>query len=475
LFAFVVYFEWSGCKTPQVCVIIQNREGLLQKTDRQKRQPAFAQRIAVCHACDAIHTVPVALARREVAYCSFCHAVLHHHLPDNALERCLSLHLSALILFVIANLFPFITLELNAQNSVYLLLSGPSALFIAGNFDVATLVLMVSIVFPLLTMLGALYLLIFAYFGMDAPGKGAIYRLVHRLMPWSMLGVFMLGVIIAVVKLHDMAQLEFGIAMTAFIVMLPTMILAQQYFDSSLFWPPQGQITDADRPLHGRAQHHGLLHCHTCSYLVRQSGEEKSHRCPRCADRLHLRKPNSLTRTKALLVTGIMLFIPANLFPIMTIAYFGHGEPSTILGGVSHLVASGMWPLALIVFFASIMVPISKFVGIIFLLSSVRRESAWRPEDRTRLYRVLETIGSWSMVDVFVIALLTALVQFDGLTTIYPGIAASFFAATVVVTMLATESFDPRLMWDALEDEQKSDQIPDPIGMSTAAEEPLHA
>ena len=430
----------------------------MQKEDHHRVQSGCAHRPIVCHECDAIHDMPEELLRREVAHCACCNADLHHYKPANALERCLSLHLSALILFAIANLFPFITLRLSAQENVNVLLSGPAALFAAGNMDIAVLVLMSSIVFPLLTMLGALYLLIPAYFGIYAPATGMIYRLIHHLMPWSMLGVFLLGIIIAVVKLLDMAQLEFGIALAAFIVMLPTIIFAQQYFDSALFWPPQRHVSGIDKPLRGRAHHHHLLHCHTCSYLIKQPEHGQAHRCPRCGDHLHLRKPNSLTRTKALLITGMMLFIPANVFPIMTIVYFGQGEPSTILGGVAHLVTSGMWPLGLIVFFASIMVPISKFVGITFLLLSVRRGSAWRPEDRTRLYRVIETIGSWSMVDIFVITLLTSLVQFGGLTTIHPEIAASFFAATVVVTMLAAQSFDPRLMWDALEDEQHPDQ-----------------
>jgi len=435
----------------------------LQGDDRHTERTGQAEQTIACHECDAIHRVPAQLQRREVAHCACCHAELHHHQAANALERCLSLYLSAFILFIIANLFPFITLKLSAQENVSVLLSGPAALFAAGNVDIAALVLLCSIVFPLLTMLGALYLLIPAFFGIHAPATGAVFRLIHRLMPWSMLGIFMLGVIIAVVKLLDMAEIDFGIALAAFVVLLPIMVFAQQYFDSSLFWPPQRRVSGVEMQLRGRASHYRLLHCHTCSYLLRQRDHGEIQHCPRCGDHLHFRKPNSLARTKSLLVTGIMLFIPANLFPVMSVVYFGQDDPSTILGGVAHLVTAGMWPLGLIVFFASIMVPVSKFVAIIFLLHSVRRGSRWRPEDRTRLYRVIEVIGSWSMVDVFVIGLLTSLVQFGGLTTIHPEIGASFFAATVVVTMLATHSFDPRLMWDAMEERKKTGSSNPPI------------
>ena len=431
---------------------------------KAKQTKSVAERyIMACHECDALQHVQAELARREVVLCSSCNALLHKFMPASAVERSLALYLSALILFIIANLFPFITLKMGGREETDLLLSGPAALFAAGNFDIAMLVLLTSIVFPLLTMFGALYLLIPAYFGRPAPAIGIVYRAVHRLMPWSMVGVFMLGVIIAVVKLLDMAHLEFGIALVAFAALVPVLVIAQQHFNSTLFWPPQQEIPGLDHTaLHGRAHHHALLHCHTCAYLVRQPDHGHGVACPRCGDTLHRRKPDSLQRTWALLITGMMLFIPANVFPIMTVISLGQGEPSTILGGVSHLVAAGMWPLGMIVFFASIMVPISKFVAMIYLLWSVRRGSSWRPEDRTRLYRITEAIGSWSMVDIFVIALLTSLVNLGALATIQADIAASFFAATVVVTMLAARSFDPRLLWDALEEKAEAAPFAEP-------------
>jgi paraquat-inducible protein A len=136
----------------------------------------------------------------------------------------------------------------------------------------------------------------------------------------------------------------------------------------------------------------------------------------------------------------------------MTVISFGQAQTDTIISGVTHLLTAGMWPIALLVFFASIIVPISKLVILAYLLISVRLKLQWRPLDRTRLYRITETIGRWSMVDIYVIAILIALVKLDALATVEPGPGAIFFAAVVVVTILAARAFDPRLIWDTLED-----------------------
>jgi len=244
--------------------------------------------------------------------------------------------------------------------------------------------------------------------------------------------------------------------------------MEQKDMDRAMFWPHDMRLHSAevsiDKPNDmsdkklGRALQAGLLHCHTCSLSVAQAMDQggASH-CPRCADHLHARKPDSIARTWALLIAAIVLLLPANILPIMTVTRFTQGEPSTILSGVVHLIAAGMWPLGLIVFFASIMVPVSKLMTLVFLLYSVHVQSRWNPVDRTRLYRMTEIIGSWSMVDIFIIGILTSLVSLDALATIEPGIAASYFAASVVLTMFAAQSFDPRLIWDAL-DEQASEE-----------------
>ena len=199
-----------------------------------------------------------------------------------------------------------------------------------------------------------------------------------------------------------------------------------------------------------------LLNCHSCHLLshARRLPPGGHAVCPRCGASLHLRKPNSISRTWALIWAAIILYSPANVFPVMTVISFGKGSPDTIMSGVMALLEHGMWPLALLVFFASITVPMAKLTGMIYLLLSVQRKSHWRPKDRTALYRVTEVIGRWSMIDIFMISILVALVKLQAIATIEPGPGAISFAAVVVITMIAANSFDPRLIWDAMEEKR---------------------
>ena len=189
--------------------------------------------------------------------------------------------------------------------------------------------------------------------------------------------------------------------------------------------------------------------CHDCSLLTRLPGHASGHAaCRRCGAELHARKPRSLERTTALVIAACLCYLPANLLPIMQITSLGRAQADTIMSGVVYLLTHGMWPLAVVVFTASIFVPILKIVILIGLLVSVRRRSRWRPVERTRLYRLTEAIGRWSMVDVFVVTILVALVHLGNLATVEAKPGAVFFGSVVVLTMLAAESFDPRLIWD---------------------------
>jgi paraquat-inducible protein A len=192
-----------------------------------------------------------------------------------------------------------------------------------------------------------------------------------------------------------------------------------------------------------------LLNCHVCARLTPLQ-HARHGRCGRCGAPLHLRKPASIQRTWALLIAAVILYIPANTYPIMQVVSFGNSDTSTILSGVVHLWETGMYPLALVVFIASVMVPVLKLIALVYLLLSVQFGwSAW-PRQRTVLYRLTEAVGRWSMVDVFVVALLAALVHIGSVATIIPGPAALAFAAVVIITMFAAMAFDPRLIWDTL-------------------------
>lgn len=203
-----------------------------------------------------------------------------------------------------------------------------------------------------------------------------------------------------------------------------------------------------------------LLSCHICSQLSRRPSAAGRAYCPRCDARLHPRKPESLSATWALLVAAVIMYLPANLLPIMETSSFGVTQHDTIMSGVIFLWASGSWPLAVLVFFASVMVPLLKIMAMAFLLMSVHRRSVASLPQRARLYRVVEFVGRWSMLDIYVIVILVALVRFQGLAAVQAGPASTAFGAVVILSMLAAMSFDPRLMWDQLDAGRTDGGIP---------------
>ena len=195
------------------------------------------------------------------------------------------------------------------------------------------------------------------------------------------------------------------------------------------------------------AAERGLFSCGTCG-LVSRAPAAPGAACPRCHTRLAFRKPRSIAHCWAYLVAAMALYVPANTLPIMyTSSLFGSSE-DTILSGVLYLWDSGSWYLALIVFAASIVVPLAKIIALAALAASVQFGWGSRRAERARLYRLVESIGRWSMLDIFVMALLVALVQLSALAAVRAGPAAPAFGAVVVLTMAAAQSFDPRLIWD---------------------------
>lgn len=208
-----------------------------------------------------------------------------------------------------------------------------------------------------------------------------------------------------------------------------------------------GIIAHMNKPLITAASL-GLALCKACHQLQR-CPPDGAVRCARCGGLVHLRTPHSLYKTWFFVALALVLLIPANFLPMMTLLQFGRGEPDTIMSGVLRLAREGFPAIALIVFTASIMVPFGKLGALSYLLLSVQRRSPMQTQRRAQLFRVLEFLGRWSMLDIFVVALMVALVHLGQVVAILPGAAAMMFGASVVVTMLASISFDPRLIWDA--------------------------
>ena len=401
-----------------------------------------------CHDCGLILR-PKSLPKGGRAKCPRCGSGLYRR-TDRAIDYAIALNTAGLVLFAVACLFPFMTFKLEGRVQTSTLVTGVMEFWDQGLWPLAILVSAVTIVIPLAKMLATLTVLVPLRFNLRFRGLGPLFRAVEVMHPWAMMEVFMLGVLVAYVKLTDLATLELGRALFAFCVLIIVLAAAEASIEPRDVWARLGSPGLRRLPQHGARNR--VVGCHSCGLVFSLPKGATGHaNCTRCGARLHHRKPNSLHRTWALVLTAFVLYIPANLFPVMTVISFGHGEPDTILSGVKALIQANMWPLALLVFFASITVPMLKLCGLVFLLLSVKRKSTWRLRDRTVLYRIIESVGRWSMIDIFMISILIALVKLQAIATIEPGIGATSFAGVVIITMIASMTFDPRLMWDAAE------------------------
>ena len=306
---------------------------------------------------------------------------------------------------------------------------------------------------PLARLLATVWVLACLRLRHRPQGLATVFRWAETLRPWSMIEVFLLGVFVAYTRLVALATVHVGIALYALGGLMLLMVAADAALDPEAVW----QALDDGRAHDGGAHDGGpatamehAIGCHCCGLVSRRASAARGRpSCPRCGARLRERKPDSVQRTWALLAAAVLLYIPANLLPVMTVVSFGRGEPNTIISGAEELVRSGLWPLALLVFFASITVPLLKLFGLGYMLIATHRRSDRHLRQRTLLYRVVEAIGRWSMIDVFMVSILTAIVRMGLLASVYPGPGVIAFCGVVIVTMFAAISFDPRLMWDA--------------------------
>jgi paraquat-inducible protein A len=209
---------------------------------------------------------------------------------------------------------------------------------------------------------------------------------------------------------------------------------------------------------HTTARQAGLSRCHDCAKLVKldSCGTNSDQECPRCSAKVHLRKPNSLNRTWALVTAALIMLFPANILPIMEVSFLGDVERSTILDGILYFFDSGSYGIGIIILTASVLVPLFKVTGLILILLSLHfRWRSWL-RHKTVMFRFICFIGRWSMLDIFVIAILSVLVKFGTLSTTTAAPAVTYFAGVVVLTMLAAATFDSRLLWDTCADDSKS-------------------
>ncbi|MBB5460280.1 paraquat-inducible protein A [Paraburkholderia sp. Cpub6] len=327
-----------------------------------------------------------------------------------------------------------------------------------GIWPLAGLVFITTMLMPALQAASMAYLLVPLRLGRVPYRADLVFRLLHLAQPWGMTEVLILGLLVALVKLAHIASVVPGVALWSFGALMILLAAASAAFDPHELWMRinSGQrasfdVVGASALPAATAAGCGLMVCHSCGFISKPVAHAHDARCPRCSAWLHFRKPDSIARTWAFLIAAIVLYIPANVLPVMNTSSLFGSEKDTILSGVVYLWTSGSWPLAIVVFIASIAVPMLKIIALVYLTASTQFRSKWLPAQRTRIYRLVELVGRWSMLDIYVITMLVALVQFNALATIQAGPAAIAFGSVVVLTMFAAMSFDPRLIWDVAE------------------------
>lgn len=379
--------------------------------------------------------------------CCVCGGLLHSG-HGRWLQLASSLTVTSAFLFCISQFVPFLTLEIGSQTQTITILDGFWALFDRGNWVLAALVVTTIFLLPLFEIVAFLFVLIPYNFNRKIRGQNTVLRWLVLAQSWSMLEVFLLSVVVASVKMADMAILRLEIGAYALFLLVGVLILAYVKMDRKKLWAwmnPNNYFT--------RYNKEHVYDCHICHAMVGESIIEETHQCPRCQSEIHKRIPGSLQKTTAFLIASAVLYIPANMLPIMTYTSLGITETDTIISGVIALVGAGLYWIALVVFVASVAVPVLKLLILSYLVLSVYVGWTSGIRHRVSLYRFTEVVGRWSMVDVFVVTIFTAIVQFGFVYTVEPEGAIIAFGAVVVLTMIAAETFDPRLLWDALENQ----------------------
>ncbi|MCA8276106.1 PqiA/YebS family transporter subunit [Burkholderia sp. AU30280] len=427
--------------------------------------------LVACHECDLLLQRPPRL-RALAAHCPRCRARVSGAAHGRrSLDRMCALTLAALLTCCIAQAFPIVALDAAGIASHATLGDAVLALWSNDQPVVAALVFCTTMLFPLLELAAWLYLLAPLRAGRVPRHFAPVLHGIQRLRPWSMVEVLMLGVLITIVKMTSLAHVLAGPALFAF-GGLTVMLCVLSSGEPGRLWDAHDELValqpgDAGRtkrPCPDMTQHSaprategsgsaamtaraaGLIACHLCSRV--QPAHACGQRCTRCGSPLHARRPDSAARTGALVAAAALLYIPANLLPVMHATSLGRAEDDTILGGVAYFWTSGDWALAVVVFVASVLVPMLKLAILAFQAIAAHRGAQWRPLERARLHRLVERVGRWSMLDVFVVALTIALVHFGSFADITPGPGALAFGAVVVLTMCASLAFDPRLIWD---------------------------
>lgn len=418
-----------------------------------------------CHECGRIHQWRP-LAPHERARCTQCRNELyrwHAAGPAAAPNTMVAITLGAVLVYLIAQFFPIVSMNLQGIQTSASLLQAIGVLWREGMQVVATVVFFCAIVYPALDLGSMLYVTAGLARGRRVPGFDTLLRIVQGARHWAMIEVFMIGILVTLIKMLSVAKVTPHPGLFAFGALTILSALALRY-------EPRGLWALAERVAQAAPRRRGgatraltletapgtvLVTCGACGLVnaCPTTSDPKAHapHCERCGNRLHRRTPDSINRTWALLAAATLLYIPANMLPVLYTQSIGGTEGDTIMSGVLQFWHGKSPGLAVIIFVASIFVPVGKLIALALLAGTAQFKSRWAPLGRTRLYRVVEFIGRWSMLDIFVVTLTVALVRFKALATITPGPGALAFGCVVILTMFASSQFDPRLIWDPID------------------------
>ncbi|CAE1145434.1 membrane integrity lipid transport subunit YebS [Serratia rhizosphaerae] len=397
--------------------------------------PLSKARYQRCCECDLLFRLP-ALNGGQAAYCPRCNAKVVNG-RDWSMARLTAMAVTMLLLMPFAFAEPLINIRLLGTPIHASLLEGIWQMSRQGDPITASMVAFCTIGAPLTLALSLLYLRIGHRLGMNLR---PVLLMLERLKEWVMLDIYLIGMAVAAIKVKEYADIEAGNALLAYLALTLLSILTLIHMNLEQLWEryyPQHQPEGAPNALHV------CLSCHFTGY------PDARGRCPRCHIPMCHRQPHSLQKTWAALIAAMILLLPANLLPISIIYANGARMEDTIFSGVVSLATSGNMPIAAIVFIASVLVPFTKVIVLITLLFSIHFKTCHSLKTRIRLLRLVKWIGRWSMLDLFVIALMMSLVNREQLLSFTMGPAAFYFGSAVILTILAVEWLDSRLIWDA--------------------------
>lgn len=400
----------------------------------------------LCPQCDLLVAIPV-LQDGHKAACSRCGTTLVTQWPSPR-QRPTAYAIVALFMLLLANLFPFINMKVAGISSEVTLLDIPGVMFSEDYSSLGTFFMIFVQAVPAFCLLAILLLV--NQINLPEKLKRKMARALFQVKSWGMAEIFLAGVLVSFVKLMAYGDIGVGSSFLPWCLFCILQLRAFQCVDRRWLWDDIAPMPAVSQPLKVGVPgiHQGLRSCRCCTAIV----PEEQIVCPRCETKGHIRRRHSLQWTLALLITSIMLYLPANLLPIMITEVLGSKIPSTILAGVILLWSEGSYPVAMVIFIASIMVPTLKMLAIAWLCWDAKGHGRRDSERMHLIYEVVEFVGRWSMIDVFVIAVLSALVRMGALMSIYPAIGALMFALVVILTMFAAMTFDPRLSWDRAPD-----------------------